>query len=60
MLVTGLVGLALAFGEYAHESFTNVPVAGLGTAAGHPSNRPLLPSMQLRALDLARRQAEVE
>jgi 4-hydroxybenzoate polyprenyltransferase len=36
MLVTALLGIALAFVEYAADSFAHRPVAGLGTVAGHP------------------------
>ena len=47
LLFTGLVGLGLAFAEYAIESVRGEPVAGLGTAAGHPSDRPRLPPAEL-------------
>jgi hypothetical protein len=40
--VTGLVGLALALATYAWDSARGGPVAGLGTASGHPSDRPRL------------------
>lgn len=49
LMITGLVGLALAFGEYARESFAGEPVAGLGTAGGHPHDRPVLPPAALAA-----------
>lgn len=47
LLVTALVGLGLALGEYARESLAGEPVAGLGTAAGHPPDRPRLPPDEL-------------
>ncbi|MBX2797844.1 MAG: UbiA family prenyltransferase [Myxococcales bacterium] len=43
-----LLGIMLAFGEYARDSFAGRPVAGLGTVAGHPSDRPLLSPMQMK------------
>ncbi|MEZ4318658.1 MAG: UbiA family prenyltransferase [Myxococcota bacterium] len=41
-----LIGLCL--GEYLRESLEREPVAGLGTPAGHPADRPRLPPLQLR------------
>ena len=46
-----LLGISLAFVEYAHQSFTGQPVAGLGTAAGYPSDRPRVSPMMLRKWD---------
>jgi hypothetical protein len=40
--VIGLVGLGLACATYVDDSLSGRPVAGLGTAAGHPTDRPLL------------------
>jgi 4-hydroxybenzoate polyprenyltransferase len=48
MLTAGLLGLALVFGEYFRASFAGEPVGGLGTAAGHPPDRPLLPPGPMR------------
>jgi 4-hydroxybenzoate polyprenyltransferase len=47
LLITTLVGFGLASAEYIRESYSGVPVAGLGTAAGHPSDRPCLPPREL-------------
>jgi 4-hydroxybenzoate polyprenyltransferase len=49
LLAAGLVALAITFGEYARASFADEPVAGLGTASGHPPDRPLLPPAEMRA-----------
>lgn len=48
ILLSLLVMLALVFSDYAWESYAGQPVAGLGTAAGHPPDRPLLPPRQMR------------
>ena len=47
MMWTVLAGIVLAFVEYAEASFAGRPVAGLGTVAGHPTDRPRLPAAQL-------------
>ena len=49
----GAVGLALASAEYVRESVSGEPVAGLGTRAGHPPDRPVLPPAQLRRWELS-------
>ncbi len=49
LLLTGLAGLVLSLGVYFQQSWHGEPVAGLGTAAGHPPDRPLLPPMAMRA-----------
>lgn len=46
-----ILGISLAFAEYAHQSLTGKPVAGLGTASGIPVDRPILPPNVLRAID---------
>ena len=46
-----VLGVFLAFVEYAHQSFTGQPVAGLGTVAGNPEDRPRLPPIILKGLD---------
>lgn len=51
LLITGLVGLLLAFGEYARASFAGEPVAGLGTAAGHPPDLRILGMVRRTASD---------
>lgn len=51
MLFALILGISLAFGEYAHQSLTGKPVAGLGTVAGYPKDRPRLPPKLLRAID---------
>ena len=49
LLVSVLVCLSLVFGQYVHESLNRVPVAGLGTHAGYPVDRPRLPPSELIA-----------
>ncbi|MEL6343986.1 MAG: UbiA family prenyltransferase [Myxococcota bacterium] len=44
VLIAVLVVLALVFGEYLRASLAREPVAGLGTVAGHPADRPRLSS----------------
>ena len=51
----GAAGLALATVEYARASFAGEPVAGLGTHAGHPSDRPVLSPAQMRVWELSKR-----
>ena len=53
MLWMGVAGIVLASGEYVRASFQGEPVAGLGTHAGHPTDRPLLPPAQLRRWELS-------
>lgn len=48
LLVGALAALALLFGVYLDDSWHHRPVAGLGTVAGHPPDRPLLPPSQMR------------
>jgi hypothetical protein len=36
MLATAVLGIVLALVEYTADSFAHRPVAGLGTARGHP------------------------
>ncbi|MFT6143174.1 MAG: hypothetical protein ACJAZO_000519 [Myxococcota bacterium] len=48
LLAGALTALALLFFVYMDDSWHNRPVAGLGTAAGHPGDRPLLPPRQMR------------
>ncbi|MCB9675745.1 MAG: UbiA family prenyltransferase [Alphaproteobacteria bacterium] len=48
VLTSAIVLIALCLGEYLRESFEREPVAGLGTLAGHPGDRPRLPPLQLR------------
>jgi len=55
LMWTALLGIALAFGEYARESLAGEPVAGLGTIAGHPPDRPVLPPRQIRLWEAAQR-----
>jgi 4-hydroxybenzoate polyprenyltransferase len=44
-----VVMMLLVFTEYARESFAGEPVAGLGTATGHPTDRPRLPPRAMAA-----------
>jgi len=48
LIGAGLFGLLLTTGDYLRQSFSGEPVAGLGTAAGHPADRPRLPPWELR------------
>ncbi|MBT3219220.1 MAG: hypothetical protein HN348_09025, partial [Proteobacteria bacterium] len=47
LLVAGLVALTFALGEYVRASLAGEPVAGLGTVAGHPPDRPRLPHWRM-------------
>ena len=47
-LVSVIVVVALCLGDYAWRSENHLPVAGLGTAAGHPADRPRLAPWELR------------
>jgi 4-hydroxybenzoate polyprenyltransferase len=49
LLVSGLAILGLTAGQYYYESSNGLPVAGLGTAAGHPADRPVLSPRRMRA-----------
>lgn len=53
MLIALILGISLAFVEYAHQSLTGKPVAGLGTASGNPPDRPRLPPNAMRSIDAA-------
>ncbi len=53
LLIAVLVCLALVFGEYVRESLRHEPVAGLGTHAGHPPDRPRLSAQELIAWEKA-------
>ena len=59
LLWTGLAGLVTAFAWYGVQSFQGVPVAGLGTVAGHPADRPLLPPHAMRAWEAWRAREQV-
>jgi 4-hydroxybenzoate polyprenyltransferase len=48
LLLASLLGLIAATVHYVHDSLRNEPVAGLGTAAGHPPDRPRLPPREMR------------
>lgn len=48
LLASGLVVVALVLGVYIDQVHRGVPVAGLGTAAGHPPDRPLLAPRAMR------------
>jgi 4-hydroxybenzoate polyprenyltransferase len=49
VLGLGLLALALAFADHLRADFAGEPVAGLGTAAGFPADRPQLPPALMRA-----------
>ena len=48
LLAGALLGLAVLVGLYIDDSVHGRPVAGLGTVAGHPDDRPLLPPGRMR------------
>jgi hypothetical protein len=56
LLLAGLLALGLTFGEYARESYAGGPVAGLGTASGHPFDRPALSPWGLARWELEMRE----
>lgn len=49
VLVSVAVLVGACFVEYALQSFAHEPVAGLGTVAGHPADRPRLAPAQMRS-----------
>lgn len=59
LLLAAVVGLALVSADYVRGSVVGLPVAGLGTVAGLPSDRPALPPHQLELWE-ARRALETE
>jgi 1,4-dihydroxy-2-naphthoate octaprenyltransferase len=42
LLALAILGVSVSGAEYVLQSYRGVPVAGLGTASGHPVDRPLL------------------
>ncbi len=52
VLVSAAVVVGASFAEYVRQSLADEPVAGLGTAAGHPSDRPRLPPLEMRLWEL--------
>lgn len=50
-LIVGSLAIALATADHVVRDTLGAPVAGLGTAAGHPADRPRLPSTILRERD---------
>lgn len=56
LLISGLLALALAIGDYVRASYAREPVAGLNTVGGHPPDRPLLAPAAMRRWE-ARQQA---
>jgi hypothetical protein len=48
LLVSGLVVVALVTATYVDQVRRHVPVSGLGTAAGHPADRPMLAPRAMR------------
>ncbi len=53
LLVAVVVSLVLVSVEYVRESIAEEPVAGLGTAAGYPSDRPRLSPRAMIAWEIA-------
>jgi len=54
LLWAGLLGLAAATHAYVDASLAQRPVAGLGTAAGHPDDRPRLSPREMRLWEAGR------
>lgn len=48
VLVSAALLIGLCFIEYARQSYAREPVAGLGTSAGRPADRPHLPPHEMR------------
>lgn len=48
LLVGALIAISLCLGDYFWNDARGLPVAGLGTAAGHPPDRPVLPPGAMR------------
>jgi 1,4-dihydroxy-2-naphthoate octaprenyltransferase len=48
LLVSALLAIALCFADYFWADAHGLPVAGLGTAAGHPPDRPVLAPLAMR------------
>lgn len=48
LLLAGWVGVAVATYDYVSASMAGEPVAGLGTVAGHPPDRPRLPPREMK------------
>lgn len=59
LLLAGLVVVALVWGELRQAAAANQPVAGLGTVAGHPPDRPRLPPVALYLWELREGRAVV-
>ena len=53
LLWAGLIGLGAASVDYVRASFSDQPVAGLGTQRGHPSDRPRLAPREMRLWEAA-------
>lgn len=52
LLRLAMIGVLVSGGEYVLQSYRDVPVAGLGTAAGHPKDRPLLSPREMMRWEL--------
>ena len=48
LFLSGLAVVGLLFGLYVDQAMKDTPVAGLGTAAGHPADRPVLGPRDMR------------
>jgi hypothetical protein len=48
LLAMAVVGVSLSLADYLYQSYHDIPVAGLGTVAGHPSDRPRLSPRKMR------------
>lgn len=53
LLAGALLAIGLCFADYFYAMALGQPVAGLGTAAGHPADRPLLPPAAMRQWERA-------
>lgn len=49
LLVSGVLIVVVTTGQYFYDSAHGLPVAGMGTAAGHPTDRPILSPNRMRA-----------
>ena len=53
VLVSVVVLVGVSFADYVRQSYADEPVAGLGTAAGRPTDRPHLAPRQLRIWEIS-------
>jgi len=51
LMLAGSVLVLLVCAQYVRDSLNDAPVAGLGTAGGHPPDRPIVPPSVMRHLE---------